>query len=554
MEEHVEDKGRGRSRSRSRSPVGERPAHATGSRVRTESDEELEAEIREEWAEEEREAEREGRKVRIESGYPTPSDLEDEEAEEKEKGLSHEMAMGEPEGGEEKGRAPIRAQTPQKVTKKEREMHNLTHTPFRPWCRFCVRARGRNMQHMRKKDGADKELEVPRMSIDYFFMSDEDHKASENPMMVMVDESTGEKYARATGCKGLGQNGELDWLVKDMVAELKSWGHAGGESGHIIMKSDNENAIQAVRDAVSKLLGGRVTPEGPPRGESKSNGTVEEAGKTVREFTRVFKEQVEELAGVVLSPGDIIVQWMIRWAAMNCSRYLVGNDGRTAYERRRGRPCRIPVAEFAERVWYKQLRENKERKDKFMSEWQEGIWLGHGRSSNETWIGTREGVVRAYAIRRQPENERWDGKLIQEMKGTPSRPDPTKPGLDVPIKVRFDPVVEATPERMVEARSEVEPRRMQIRDRILKKYGYTEGCEGCSYKSAGLRDQRGHNEACRQRIEKAMEEDEDDKRIRERERKRKEKHEEAEDAKRKEDEEYKQNEEIAKQVEANIQK
>ena len=88
---------------------------------------------------------------------------------------------------------------------------------------------------------------MPRISMDYFFLSTQDAEAKDNPMIAMVDESTGEKYARAAGKKGAGTSGEMDWLLMDMADELKSWGHTGGNSGHIIMKSDNEYAIKAVR-------------------------------------------------------------------------------------------------------------------------------------------------------------------------------------------------------------------------------------------------------------------------------------------------------------------
>ena len=46
-----------------------------------------------------------------------------------------------------------------------------------------------------------------------------------------------------------------------MVDELKGWGHTGGANGHTIMKSDNEPAVKALREAVGNLLGGRVIPE-----------------------------------------------------------------------------------------------------------------------------------------------------------------------------------------------------------------------------------------------------------------------------------------------------
>ena len=199
----------------------------------------------------------------------------------------------------------------------------------------------------------------------------------------MVDEDTGEKYARAVGRKGIGDNNEMDWLVKDMSEEMKVWGHAGGLGGKVIMKSDGEEAIRKLRDTGAKFHGGKVIPEGPAKGESQSNGVVEEAGKTIREFTRALKEQTEDKAGIKLECEDVVVLWMVRWAAMMCSRYLVGKDGRTAYERRRGRSCKDKVAMFAEKVWYKQIRKNRDRSNKFESEWKEGVWLGRSRNTNE---------------------------------------------------------------------------------------------------------------------------------------------------------------------------
>eukprot|EP00973_Karenia_brevis_P003692 510850-Karenia_brevis.AAC.1 len=84
-------------------------------------------------------------------------------------------------------------------------------------------------------------------------MSDRDKKDGSNPMLVVEDEATKEKYARAVGQKGLGAEGEMDWLVKDVSTELQVWGHAGGEGGALILKSDSENAIVAVRNAIGRL-------------------------------------------------------------------------------------------------------------------------------------------------------------------------------------------------------------------------------------------------------------------------------------------------------------
>ena len=315
-------------------------------------------------------------------------------------------------------REPRVPKSPFVVSNEEREKHEITHTPFRTWCRYCVMGRARNTPHLSRGEAA-KRSGVPKIALDYFFMSGADEAASQNPLCVMVDEESGERYARAVGQKGLGSHGELDWLIKDLSDELVAWGHLGGPAGHIILKSDGEPSIVAVREALARYHGGRVVPEDVPRGESQSNGTVEEAGKTVREYARVLKAQLEEKTGMTLHPGDSITAWMVRWAAMLYSRYAVGKDGLTPYERRRGRKCRVPAVCFGEKVWFKLLRVEKNRKDKFESDMREGVWLGHTRSSNGHVVGTKFGICKAYIIKRQDSKSRWCSEAIRSLRGTP---------------------------------------------------------------------------------------------------------------------------------------
>ena len=138
------------------------------------------------------------------------------------------------------------------------------------------------------------------MRMEYFFVSQEDEKASANPIMVMVDGRTGEKYTRAVGYTDMGKYQDIQWLIKDKSNELKVWETAG----NIILKSDGEPAFLAVRDAPAKYHGGTVVQ----KGESQSNGFVEEAGKSVREFVRVLKEQTEGKTNVKLKCAEVIVQ------------------------------------------------------------------------------------------------------------------------------------------------------------------------------------------------------------------------------------------------------
>ena len=95
----------------------------------------------------------------------------------------------------EEGRLAKKVRSPVRVSSSEIEDHERTHTPFRQWCRHCVMGRGTNDPHQKKKSGSEKE-EVEegtaRINMDYFYLSTDDEKASRSPMLVMVDEETGE--------------------------------------------------------------------------------------------------------------------------------------------------------------------------------------------------------------------------------------------------------------------------------------------------------------------------------------------------------------------------
>ena len=89
-----------------------------------------------------------------------------------------------------------------------------------------------------------------------------------------------------------------------------------------------ERGRSGFEDGTREVPWEKVVPEDPPRGESQSNGTVEEAGKILREFVRVLREHVQDKAEVEPGASDVIVLWMVRWVAMMVSRFLVGKGSR----------------------------------------------------------------------------------------------------------------------------------------------------------------------------------------------------------------------------------
>ena len=75
------------------------------------------------------------------------------------------------EGGESGERKVERMNSPGKPSPEEVEQHNLTHLPYRSWCRHCVRGRGKEAPHKAgKTEGGD----VPELHMDFCFPGEEE--------------------------------------------------------------------------------------------------------------------------------------------------------------------------------------------------------------------------------------------------------------------------------------------------------------------------------------------------------------------------------------------
>ena len=146
---------------------------------------------------------------------------------------------------------------PQLVSKRERDEHERTHLPYRDWSSTPSSSQAK----IQRREGEHRQ--VPRIAMDYFLMSEKDKAEDANPLFVMIDEENSDKYSRVVEKQGLGDNGEMDWLVKDISDELKAW---GGEGHQSILKSDGEWPIRALKEAVGKYHGGIVMMEVSARG------------------------------------------------------------------------------------------------------------------------------------------------------------------------------------------------------------------------------------------------------------------------------------------------
>ena len=103
-----------------------------------------------------------------------------------------------------------------------------------------------------------------------------------------------------------------------------------------------------MRGRVKAEWAGEAILEHSPIGSSQSNGAVERAIRSVEGQVRDVKDAVEQRTGCVLAAGRPVMPWLTQHCAGILTRYIVGDDKKTAYERLKGKPFNEKLAPFRE--------------------------------------------------------------------------------------------------------------------------------------------------------------------------------------------------------------
>ena len=164
----------------------------------------------------------------------------------------------------------------------------------------------------------------------------------------------------------------------------------------MIIKSDQEPAIRKLLEAVKNERAEEINiekkveivPEKSPVAESKANGEVERYVQTVPGQVRTLKMSLETRYKMKIEEGHNVLPWLVMYAAMLLNICSVGEDGRTAYERRRGKKFRREVPEFGESIWY--LKPGTSGKEKLDERWGDGVYLGIIEESSVIYISARK--------------------------------------------------------------------------------------------------------------------------------------------------------------------
>ena len=128
----------------------------------------------------------------------------------------------------------------------------------------------------------------------------------------------------------------------------------GAQGSEIIIKSDQENSIEALMRDVVKSRGKEITIlETSPVGSSGSNGVVERGVQSIEGMIRTLRSAAEARMNIAIGPEEKILIFAAEYAAFLINRLEIGKDGKTAYERCRGKRAAVLAVEFGEKLLYK---------------------------------------------------------------------------------------------------------------------------------------------------------------------------------------------------------
>ena len=336
--------------------------------------------------------------------------------------------------------------------------------------------------------------------FDYCFMST--HGSPLATILVAKEKSSRMTLATMVPMKGA----SVEYPVRRTLTFLKEVGLEGAD---IVFKSDQGpalndliNTIAARRAATSKIekfddeeapaggddrAVGRTIHESSPVGSSQSNGLIERAIQDAEGQIRTMKLDFESHLGEQILSDHNLIPWLVEYAAVLLNRGQVGQDGKTAYERLKGKAASVPGMQFGERLLWRTNIPARDRRNRMVTQTSEGIYLGQRTVSGECLVGSAEGVCRPRTVYSVPLENRWKENLSLE-KGLPWKPNAEHEGGEEVVLDAYMPEPSPTPtgsplppvtldEKLKKAKTFYV--KQKDLDPALSGLAWTHGCKGC---------------------------------------------------------------------------
>ena len=296
------------------------------------------------------------------------------------------------------------ARTPKAPTAREIEEHLPLHAQYRSWCKWCVFGKGVANHHVA---GDEKEKIGVTISMDHCFATPQERDADVPPTLIVCDDDKQAIWAYSCPNKTV-SDGLLAWLMQNLS-------DAGYSGLTVTLKSDGDEGMIAIKKECAMRRKSETPIINSPVRESKSNGAVERKVAKWKGQFRTLKMYFESRIGKKLEVDHPVTTWLTTWASEVINKFHVQSSGRTTYELMTGHRCKHLVIGFGEKVWFRLAKDSKDKHD-YDSDWDEGYFLGVITHTTEMLIGNSSGISKCTTVRRLPEDQSYDPKLLEEIK------------------------------------------------------------------------------------------------------------------------------------------
>eukprot|EP00435_Cladocopium_sp_Y103_P025328 s3318_g6.t1 len=342
---------------------------------------------------------------------------------------------------------------PPQPNEKEKAEHMLTHTPFQPWCEYCVRSRSRANQHPHVADPThDAQREHPTIQCDFFFME----AGKEDAMVALLMVDVWSRYVAVMPLKPRNTQTVGNASVKFLsdVGRIEKTEIAG----------DNEPVLAAGMRFCQKtrqMLGLETILTWNRTYEKTRTSIAERFVQTVRGLQKTLIVHLEAAIQATIPAGHAMVQWAAMHAAWAYNRFQVHSSLRaTPFQSLFGRPYKGKIVCFGQTVFG--LDPNA---DKYRPAWMRGAWLGKESADMDLISTDGQTVVKTKAVRRI--GEEWDAALVLGVDMIPSQVFGHR---QVKNKQTIIPLAPPQPQQVDEAAE-------AVRDFVSEGYSPSEGRE-----------------------------------------------------------------------------
>jgi hypothetical protein len=193
-------------------------------------------------------------------------------------------------------------------------------------------------------------------------------------------------------------------VVDEVVKVLDFLGY-----GKVILKSDGEYAILAliravkerrqaetiIDDSRSNIDGSgldrqtEIITETVHPGDKQSNGAAEKAIQEVEGLLRTRISHLSARYGLKVTCDMHIMSWLVKHVGTIISRFKVGEDGLTPYQRLKGKKAPDVILPFGEKVLWMPGKSSRGKLEKLEPRYYHGVWVGMVSRTNEFVIITR---------------------------------------------------------------------------------------------------------------------------------------------------------------------